>query len=251
VTGLAISTAAGVGLLVAASFLDGLAQGGMWVLALAVDAVPPYLFGTEGWKLEPRHFAERHGLIVIIALGESIVAIGAGAESRLDWGIAAAAIVGIALAAALWWMYFDVVALMSTRRLVNAEVGREQNALARDSYSYIHLLMVAGIILVALAMKKTLADVEEPLKTVPGFALTGGVAVFLLGLVCFRWRHIHTLNRHRFAYALILLAAFPLASELSALVTVTVVTVILWVMIAWETSGYGEGRSRVRHELAH
>jgi low temperature requirement protein LtrA len=251
VVGLGTSTAAGVGLLVAASFLDGLAQGGVWVGALLVDMIPPYLFGTEGWKLEPGHFAERHGLIVIIALGESIVAIGVGAEAGLDWGIAAAAVMGIALAAAMWWMYFDIVALVSARRLVRAAVGREQNALARDSYSYIHFLMVAGIIMVAVAMKKTLADVEEPLKTVPAFALVGGLALYLLGLVCFRWRHVHTLNRQRFAYALALLAAFPLASELPALATVSVVSVILWAIVAYETSGYGEGRSRVRDELAH
>ena len=251
VAGLAMSTAAGVGLLIGASFLDGLWQGGVWVLALLLDMVPPYLFGTEGWKLSPGHFADRHGLIVIIALGESIVAIGAGAEANLTWGIAAAATAGIALAAGMWWMYFDIVALVSARRLTRAATGREQNALARDSYSYIHFLMVAGIVLVALGLKKTLADVEEPLKTVPAFALAGGLAIYLLGLVAFRWRHVHTLNRRRGGYALVLLAAFPLAAELPALAVVAIVTAILWAIIVYETSGYGEGRTRVRQELAH
>ena len=186
VTGLAVSTAIGVGLLIGASFLDGLAQGALWALALLLDMGGPYLFGSEGWKLVPGHFAERHGLIIIIALGESIVAIGAGADTSLTFGIAAAAVVGILLSAALWWIYFDVVALVSARRLIRATEGREQNELARDSYSYLHFPMVAGIVLVAVSLKKTLADVDDPLAIVPAFALLGGVAFYLLGLVGFR-----------------------------------------------------------------
>ena len=73
----------------------------------------PYFFGSKGWKLVPGHFAERHGLIVIIALGESIVAIGVGASGALDLGIGTAAVLGVALAAAMWWIYFDVVAIVS------------------------------------------------------------------------------------------------------------------------------------------
>src|SRR6266545_4673023 len=92
VTGLAVSTAIGLGLLVGASFLDGLGQAALWALALLLDTGGPYLFGAEGWRLVPGHFAERHGLIIIIALGESIVAIGVGAAATISWGIAAAAI---------------------------------------------------------------------------------------------------------------------------------------------------------------
>ncbi len=122
----------------------------------------PYLFGSEGWKLVPGHFAERHGLIIIIALGESIVAIGAGAEVGVDAGVVAAAVIGMGAAAALWWLYFDVVALVAARRLSNATPGREQNEIARDSFSYLHFPMVAGIVLLALGLKKTLGDVDEP-----------------------------------------------------------------------------------------
>ncbi len=150
VVGLAISTAIGSGLLIGASFTDGLAQGGLWALALAFDMGGPYLFGAEGWKLMPEHFCERHALIVIIALGESIVAVGVGADATVDIGIVVAATLGTAVAAALWWLYFDVVALVAARRLAQAERGREQNEMARDSYSILHLPMVAGIVLVAL-----------------------------------------------------------------------------------------------------
>ena len=180
VQGLAISTGVSVGLLIGASFLEG-AQLAAWAAILVLDMGSPYFFGTEGWRLVAGHFAERHGLILIIALGESIVAIGVGAELGLTWGIAGAAMLGIGLAAAMWWLYFDVVALVSARRLAQAEAGREQNAMARDSYSYMHFPMVAGIILVALGLKKIIGDVEEPLKTVPAFALLGGVATYLLG----------------------------------------------------------------------
>ncbi len=136
---LGVSTAVAVGLLATASLFDGLAQGALWALALFLDMAGPYFIDAEGWPLVPGHFAERHGLIVIIALGESIVAIGIGAAGALDLGIGTVAVLGVGVAAALWWIYFDVVALISARRLSEAEPGRVQNELARDSYSYIHL----------------------------------------------------------------------------------------------------------------
>ena len=116
----------------------------------------PYFYDSSGWKLVPGHFAERHGLIVIIALGESIVAIGVGAEVGVDAGVVVAAVLGMAVAAALCWLYFDVVALVAERRLSNAAPGRERNEIARDSFSYLHFPMVAGIVLVAVGVKKTL-----------------------------------------------------------------------------------------------
>ena len=197
VIGLAASTAIGVGLLIAASFSDGTAQALLWILALLLDMGGPYLFGIEGWKLVPGHFAERHGAIIIIALGESIVAIGAGASAHIDAGVVGAAVLGVAVAAAMWWLYFDVVAIVAERRLARAAAGRERNAMARDSYSYLHFPMVAGIVLVALGLKKTLGHVGDPLATVPAAAMLGGGAVYLLAHVAFRWRNLHTVNRHR------------------------------------------------------
>lgn len=250
VLGLAVSTAIGCGILAAASLFDGLAQAGIWVLALALDMGGPYFFGTEGWRLVPGHFAERHGLIVLIALGESIVAIGTGAAGELDLGIGVAAVLGVGIAAGLWWIYFDIVALVSARRLIDAPVGRIQNALARDSYSYIHLLLVAGIVLSAYGLKTALADTGEHLHDVQAFALLGGTAVYLLGLVSFRLRHVQTLNRHRFGLAIVLLALFPLATRVPALVSVAFVFVLLWGMIAIELRGYDERRDRLRDEFS-
>jgi low temperature requirement protein LtrA len=248
--GLAASTALGVTLLATASLFDGLAQGALWALALFLDMAGPYFFGAEGWKLVPGHFAERHGLIIIIALGESIVAIGVGAAGALTLGIGAVAVLGVALAAAMWWTYFDVVALVSARRLGEAEVGREQNELARDSYSYIHLAMVAGIVLLAFGLKVAIAHNGDHLDTVPAFALLGGVAVYLLGLVGFRYRHVHTVNRRRLGLAIVLLILVPVATAVPALISLAVADVLIWAMIAYEHRGYGEGRDQLRHEAA-
>jgi len=251
ITGLVGSTTISVALLVGGSYADTGLQTALWALALALDMAGPLLFGVQGWKLVPGHFAERHGLIVIIALGESIVALGAGAEFGVDGGVVAASVLGVVVAAALWWLYFDVVALVAERRLSRAAVGEEQNRIARDSYSFLHLPMVAGIILVALGMKKTLGDVEEPLKTVPAVALLGGAALYLLAHVAFRWRNLHTLNRRRLACAVVLLALLPLGLELPAIVTVGLVAAILSALILYETLRFSEARARIRQELAH
>jgi low temperature requirement protein LtrA len=250
VLGLAGGTALGVGLLVAAAFTDGWEQGALWALALLLDVGEPFLFGSEGWKLVPGHFAERHGLIIIIALGESIVAIGLGASGGVDGGVVAAATLGMAVAAALWWLYFDVVALVAERRLSRAAVGREQNEMARDSYSYLHFPMVAGIVLLALGLKKTLAHVGDPLDLVPAAALLGGAAVYLLAHVSFRLRNLHTLNKQRLVCAALLLALIPVGVALPALATLGVLAGVLTVLIAYEAVRFAEARDRVRHQLA-
>jgi low temperature requirement protein LtrA len=249
VAGLAGGTALGVGLIVAASFADGYLQGALWVLALLLDMGEPYLFGAEGWRLAPGHFAERHGLIVIIALGESIVAIGVGAETSVDAGVVAAAVLGTVVAAGLWWLYFDVVARVAERRLTLAAPGREQNTIARDSYSYLHFPMVAGIVLAALGMKKTLGDVSEPLKLVTATALLGGTAVYLLAHVAFRLRNIRTLNVQRLLVAGLLVALVPLGVALPALATLAVLAAVLVALIAYEAIRFSELRDRIRHHL--
>jgi low temperature requirement protein LtrA len=251
VWGLLASTAIGVGILVAASFADGTLQGALWALALALDMAGPLLIDPAGWRLEPGHFAERHGLIVIIALGESIVAIGVGAEAGVTTGVVVAACVGMAIAAALWWLYFDVVALVAERRLSNAAPGRERNTIARDSFSYLHLPMVAGIVLVALGLKKTLEHVGDPLKAEPAAALLGGTAIYLLAHVAFRWRNVHRFSWQRLAAAVLLVALLPAAVEISALATTAIVSALLAALIAFESWRFAELRDRLRHQLEH
>jgi low temperature requirement protein LtrA len=249
VLGLAGSTAVAVGILVLASLFDGLAQGALWALALFLDMAGPYFFGAAGWKLVPEHFAERHGLIVIVALGESIVAIGVGAAGELDFGIGAVAVLGVALASAFWWLYFDIVALVSARRLAEAPAGRVRNELARDSYSYVHLLLVAGIVLVALGIEASIAHYDEHLHAETAFALFGGTALFLLGLVAFRYRQVRTVNQRRTLAAIVLLILIPVAIELPALASMALVVALVWAVIALDHRSYGEERLALRHEV--
>jgi low temperature requirement protein LtrA len=227
-----------------------MAQGALWALAIFLDMGGPYFFGSEGWKLVPGHFAERHGLIVIIALGESIVAIGVGAAGALTLGIGTAAVLGVALAAAMWWIYFDVVAIVSARRLIEAEPGQVQNEMARDSYSYLHLLMVSGTVLVALGLKKTIGHFDEHLDLVLAFALLGGVAIYLIGHVAFRYRHIKTISRRRLGMAIVLLLLVPVATEVPAVVSLAIVTTLIWALIAYETRLYGDARVQLRRTQA-
>ena len=200
-------------LLIVASAFDGTAQVAIWVVALSIDFVGGALQGIEGWRLSPGHFAERHGLIVIIALGESIVAIGVGAEDvDLDAGALAAATLGLLLAAALWWTYFDG-ALDQVEERLNSMTRRTRNTTARDSFSFLHLPLIAGIVLLALGVKKTLGDVDEPLKAVAAVGLCGGVALYLAADVAFRRRCLGILDKQRLVAAAAVLVVLPLAVE--------------------------------------
>ena len=247
VVGLAVSTGLAVAILVAGSFLDPGPQLAVWAMALVFDMVGPLFIETSGWRLVPGHFAERHGLIVIVALGESIVAIGVGAESGVDGGVIAAAVLGIAVAFAFWWAYFDVGALISARRLAEVEDVQERNELARDAFSYLHLPMVASIVLVALGMKSTLAHVGDPLGWETATALVGGTALYLVAQVAFKFRSLGTVSRQRLVAAAVLAALVPVAHQVEALVTVGLVGAVLWAMIAYESVRYADARHQVRH----
>ena len=208
------------------------------------------MFGAEGWRLMPEHFAERHGLIMIIALGESIVAIGVGAGTVSTRGVIVAAVIGVAIAAAQWWAYFDVVAIVAAERLVALGPGRRQNEMARDSYSYLHFAMVAGIVLVAFGMKTTIAHVGDPLEVVPATALLGGASLYLLAHVAFRLRNIGTLNRQRLLVAVVLLAVIPIALAVPAVVSAAIVAAIYSGLIAYEARHFAEARDHIRHRSA-
>jgi low temperature requirement protein LtrA len=250
VVGLAVSTAVSAALLFAAAAASGSLRVGIWGLALALDTGGPFLFGAEGWKLEPTHFAERHGLIVIIALGESIVAIGVGSQEAIGAGIIAAAVLGVVVTAALWWVYFDVTAIAAARRLQRAAEGRERNEIARDSYSYLHFPMVAGVALIAVGLKRTLAGVSDSLEAVTATALLGGAAMYLLALVAFRLRNVRSVSVRRLLCALVLLALIPAATTLSALLTLTILAALLASLVAYEAIRCSQARDEMRHQAA-
>ena len=246
---LATGATVAIGLLFVAAALDGRAQVIVWAVALVVDLLGAYVGGGKGWRLSAGHFAERHALIVIIALGETIVALGLGASRDLTAGSITAGLLGFTVAAMLWWAYFDVVAIVAERKL-RAMTGSAQLTMARDSYSYLHLPMVAGIILFAVGVKKTIGDVEEPLKLVPAVTLCGGVAMYLVAHVLFRLRNVGSLNRQRLVVAVLLLALLPAAVALPSLATLALVTALCVGLIAYEAIRFAEARERVRHAAA-
>jgi low temperature requirement protein LtrA len=244
---LATTVLPGAALLVVAGALDGTAQALCWVGALAIDYGGLMVRGVEGWRVAPKHFAERHGLIVIIALGESIVALGVGAGGlELDAGLIVAALLGIAIASAMWWAYFDLVALVAERRLRTAPRD-EQVRIARDSFTYLHLPMVAGIIVFALGVKKTLAHVDHELDTVPAVALCCGAALYFIALSAFKRRNIGSFNYPRLVAASALIVLAPIATAIPALLAVGLVAAISVALVAYEYVAYAEVRDRIRH----
>jgi len=234
-------------LILIAGFLPaGVPRGLCWTLALIIDIAGPLVTGTRGWKVSPGHFAERHGLIVIIALGEALVAIGAAVGVVKVAPLTVVGIVmGVALAAVLWWLYFDVVAPVATRRLERADRDTRA-ALARDSYSYLHFFFVLGIVLVALAFKKAIPALDSPLSGFAAMCLGVGLAIYLLAHVAFRLRNIGSVNRQRLLVALLYLAMIPLALNIPAWQTLVAVTVVAWLLVAYEVVVFREWRHTVR-----
>ena len=233
-------------LLLIAAFLDGAGQLALWSVALAVDYLGVLVGHMRGWRISPEHFVERHGLIIIIALGESIFAIGIGAEEvRLTPGVVEAAVLGIVVVATLWWSYFDWVAFVTQARLAEM-TGTARAALARDAYAYLHLPMVAGIVLFALGLEATLADVEAPLGTVFAIGLCGGVALYLLAHVALRLRIGGGWGRGRPIATILLLGLIPIAGEVPALLTLGLVTVVSTALIAYEVLRHRESRAFIR-----
>jgi low temperature requirement protein LtrA len=243
-------------LLVGAEF-DGGTRLGLWALALAIDYVGIFVSSRAGgWRLNAAgHFAERHGLIVIIAIGESIVSIGVGAAAYpLTGPVLVAVLLGLAISVTLWWSYFDVVAPVAERVLTRAR-GQTRATLARDSYTYLHFPMVVGIIYAALGMKKvvnyvadtTHHDLGDPLATVPLIALYGGVVLYLLAHICFRPRNIHSLNKQRLVLVVLLVVLLPVVAHVPALAAFAVLTGLLVAVIAYEATKFAEAREAMRH----
>jgi low temperature requirement protein LtrA len=242
------SAIAGPLVLIAAAFTDGSLQAALWALALAIDYGGPLVTGVAGYRVHPAHFAERFSLIVIIALGESIVAIGVGAgDEELDTAIAVAAVLALVASAGLWWAYFDVVAPVAHRRLGELS-GVARNTLARDSFAYLHLPMIVGIELFALGVEQVVGHVDEALVAEASTALFGGVAVYLLAHVAFRLRNVGSVNRQRLAAAVVFLACIPLGTELEALAALAVACALIALLVAYETVRFSADRARVRME---
>ena len=238
---------AGALLLVLAGFLHGELRVVVWAVALLIDYLGPAVVGMGGgWGVAPAHFAERFGLIVLIALGESIIAIGVGAGFELTAGVVVAAVLGIGVVSALWWLYFDVAVIFARRRLTEAS-GLERARLARDAYNYLHLALVAGIVLFAFGLKTTIHHVDVELDTVAAVALCGGAALYLLGHVAFLRRTTGRVFRRRTIGGAALLALIPAAVTIPALASLALVSAVCSSVVAYEVLRHREHRFQVRH----
>jgi low temperature requirement protein LtrA len=250
------SMLAGTALLLIASQYHGRTQTLLWAAALAADYGGTYLIDARGWRFRSAaHFAERHGLIVIIALGESIVAIGVGVtDLPISWPILLASLLGLVVSAALWWIYFDATVRYGERAL-EQEPPETRPKLARDAYTFLHLPMVIGIVLLALGLKKVLEYVgdtehhhlDDPLKGVGLFALFVGVALYLLGHVGFKRRTVHQWSKSRLITAALVLIAVPLVTNVPALGQLAVLAALLTVLVAFETVRFAQERDELKH----
>jgi len=253
------SVLVGSAVLLVASQYDGWVQTALWMLALVADYVGTALGGFSGWRLPaPGHFSERHGLILIVALGESIVAIGVGvAKEPISWVIILASLLGLVLASAMWWAYFDVSALLGEHALAS-EPPETRVRLARNAYSFGHMPLAVGVVLVALGLKEVLLyvsdsshhELTEPLPSVALAALIGGVVVYLLGHVVFKWLTVHSVSAVRLAAAGVLLLAIPVIAGRPALLQLGVVALIVVCAVLIESVIFAESRRRIRAELA-
>ncbi|MGH9245351.1 MAG: low temperature requirement protein A [Acidimicrobiales bacterium] len=237
-------------LLVGAGLLEAPVREAVWALALAVDYAGPFLFGVRGLRVSASHFAERFGLIVIIALGESIVAIGIGAAG-LDLGprLVGAAVLAMVVTAALWWAYFDVLSTLIEQALRRAH-GDEQPMLARDAFSYLHLPMVTGIVMLAAGVKTTLAHADEPLASVPAATLGAGAALYLLAQAAVKLRTHGPLSVARLVAAAACGAVIPLATAVDADVALAAVAAIAVLVVVYEGTRSRERRAEIRGTAA-
>ncbi len=243
-------TAAGV-LWIAGALADGTARWMLWLAALAIDYLGPLVLywlprrprlSSETWEVETSHFAERFQLFVIIALGETIVLTGA-TTAGLELGPSRVVAFGIAFlaTAALWWLYFNYVATIAQRRL---ELAPDRTRLARDAYTYLHVAIVAGVILSAVGDELVIAHPTDVLPGEEVVAVVGGPALYLLAHVALRLRMTGTISRKRLAGALACLAVGGLGPFAPGLVLAALLLAVLTTTIASEHIAAARRRAR-------
>jgi low temperature requirement protein LtrA len=240
----------GCSLIIAGALIGEPVQLWFWMAGLAIDFVLTYTTSKGGdWRLHSAaHWSERYGLVVILALGESIVAIGVGASQLpVDTAILIGSIFGIGLSLCLWWLYFDMVALEAERVLAKLQ-GKARASLAVDAYTYVHLLLIAGIVISALGVETALAHIDEPADFgwLGASTLIGGTALYLVGHAAF-WKRVgNAWEVWRLGAALLLVALVPVAAVMAPLAAMGVVFGICGALVALETLLYAEKRARVR-----
>jgi low temperature requirement protein LtrA len=237
---------AGAVLILVAGFVDGALRALLWLAALAIGYFGPLVENSSGWRVAPAHFVERHGLIVIIAIGESLVAIGVGTRGvALSAGEVVVAVLALAVSSSFWVCYFDFFPMRGEQMLAD-RTGAARAALARDVYTYGHLPMVAGIVLFAFGSKVTLAHPGDELGTVEALCLCGGSALFLAAFPAIRLRIAGTIGRGRSTAALACAALVPVATAVPAVAALALVVAVWVALNLYELVWWREQRAEAR-----
>jgi low temperature requirement protein LtrA len=211
--------------------LGGTAQAVLWTLAAVLEWSTPWLGNRESqssFVIAPGHFVERHGLVVIVAIGESVVAGGIGAAGlAVDAELMLAVVLGLLLSAGLWWAYFGADDDEQAERALAEAPARRQPWIALEGFGVAHYFLLLGIVLTAAGIKEAIGHAYDPLETADALVLGGGVALFLAADVGFR--RVLGLGRslHRAVAALLALATIPLGSELAAVAQLAALVVVL------------------------
>ena len=229
---------------IAGGIAEGRVRVVLWLIALALDYAGPYAFywtpglgrsGDADWAIEGAHFAERFQLFVIIALGESIVVTGATASARGISGVTAAGLaVCFVSSAALWWLYFDRVAVRAQARLASA--GADAGRIGRDAYTYLHLPIVAGVVLAAVGDELVIAHPGHEATLWQSVAVAGGAALYLIGHLLFRYRMVQSTSHVRVVAVVLLLALVPLGTTMPLLALAIATAAVLCGLVAVELS---------------
>lgn len=217
---------------VAAAFVGSPGRELLWVAAAVIDYGAPATLGLGGFRVSPSYFVSRHGSIIIIALGEVVVGLGGAAKDLGRWEVIAALVLGVAVMATFWWTYFGLTS--GAQQRLEQTTGTERAHLARDAYSYLHLPLVAGIMLFAVGAHATIEHAKVPLPLLPAVALAGGMALFYLGDVAYRWRDHRQLPVDRTVTGVAAAVTLPVLLHMPAIAALGVLAGIGVCRLVWE-----------------
>jgi low temperature requirement protein LtrA len=227
-------------LVIVGGALGGTAQAVLWTVAAVLEWSTPWVGNRESqssFEIAPAHFVERHGLVVIVAIGESVVAAGIGAAGlAVDAELMLAVVLGLLLSAGLWWAYFGADDDEQAERALTDAPAARQPWIALEGFGIAHYFLLLGVVLAAAGVEKAIAHAYDPLATAEALVLGGGVALFLAADVGFR--RVLGLGRslHRAVAALLALATVPPGSEVAAVAQLAALVVVLAVALAGEAS---------------
>ncbi|WP_371498486.1 low temperature requirement protein A [Kitasatospora sp. NBC_00374] len=222
-------------LVVTGGYLQGTAQLLLWGASVGVQLAIPYLVDLPRFQLRAPHFVERHGLVMIVAFGESVIAIGVGAgDAELSAPLVGAAVLSLMVCVALWWAYFGRDDDEYAGRYLAALPGARRNQLAIRVYNMGHYVLLLGVILLATGAKSAVAHPTEALGAAPAAALAGGTALFLAANAAIRRTLTLTPNSARVVAAAVVAATIPLGTQVSALAQVAVTAAVLGAAVGYE-----------------